>query len=117
MGKPTAFCPTPADLDGITAKSLAQAATAGDPVAAEAFRICGEQLGRGLALLADILNPECIVIGSVFQRAEHLLRPAMEKALHEEALAPCTEVCRVVAAQLGDEIGDYAALAVAYSHD
>jgi glucokinase len=103
--------------EDITAKTLAEAALGGDELALEAYCICGEQLGRGLAVLVDVLNPERIVIGSVFARAEQLLRPAMEKALALDALAQSCEVCRIVPAQLGDEIGDYAALAVAFSRD
>ncbi len=53
------------------------------------------------------------MIGSIFERAEALLRPAMEKALHREALALPAKTCQIVPAKLGDSIGDYAALAVA----
>ena len=50
----------------ISAKTLAEAARAGDATAREVFRICGEYLGRGLSLLIDLLNPEIIVLGSIF---------------------------------------------------
>jgi glucokinase len=112
LGKSVAMQP-----EDITAKTLAEAAVAGDAIAIEAYRICGEQLGRGLSILVDVLNPERIVIGSVFARAEQLLRPSMEQALQRDALAQSCEVCRVVPAELGEQIGDYAALAVAFSHD
>lgn len=97
----------------ITAKSLAEAALAGDETAAEVYRICGEQLGRGLSVLIDILNPERIVIGSVFARSESLLREPMEKFVKKEALSAAAEVCSIVPAQLGEQIGDYAAVATA----
>ena len=71
-------------------------------------------LGRTLALIVDILNPEAIVIGSVFARSEKLLRPYMEETLREESLAVALSVCSVLPAKLGDSIGDYAALSVAY---
>ncbi len=70
-------------------------------------------LGQGLSILIDILNPEKIVLGSVFQRSEELLRGEMEKVLLEECLAYSLDVCSVVPAKLGDNIGDYAALSVA----
>ena len=69
----------------------------------------GEKLGRTLAILTDVLDPQRIVIGSVFARSEHLLRPAMERVLAEEALRSP----EVVPAQLGESIGDIAALAIA----
>jgi glucokinase len=75
--------------------------------------ICARQLGHGLSLLIDILNPEVIVIGSIFARQEKLLRPIMEKLVREEALPLAAKICRIVPAALGDEIGDYASLSVA----
>ena len=73
----------------------------------------GRRLGQGLALLADVLNPECIVIGSVYARAHDLLDASMYCALKKHALSHSLSVMRVVPAQLGDAIGDVAALAVA----
>ena len=97
----------------MTAKEIAQAAAAGDETAKRVFAICGEQLGRGLAILIDILNLDRIVIGSIFARAENLLRPSMEKMIVQEALSMSAACCAVVPAALGEKIGDYAALCVA----
>ena len=70
-------------------------------------------LGKGLSILIDILNPERIVLGSVFQRCEHLLRESMEDVLEKECLSYSLSACKVVAANLEENIGDYAAIAVA----
>ena len=99
--------------EDITAKSIAEAAEMGDATALEVYRISGEQLGRGLSIIIDILNPERIVIGSVYARSGHLLSQAMEKEIDKEALAPSRQCCKIVAAMLGEEIGDYAAIATA----
>ena len=115
-GNPPGFCPDAAALDHITAAMLAESARAGDPTAAEVWRISGEMLGRGLAVLMDLLNPERIVIGSIFERAEDLLREPMERTLRREALTAAVNACRILPAALGDSIGDYAALAVAYGN-
>jgi glucokinase len=101
------------DEGEVTAGSVAKAAFDGDETALEVYRISGEKLGCGLSVLIDILNPERIVIGSVFARSGELLREAMEKELEAEALAPSLEVCRVVPAELGENIGDYASIAAA----
>ncbi len=64
-------------------------------------------------MLIDILNPECVVIGSIFQRSEEILRKRMETVIDKEALLYSKKVCRIVPAKLGDSIGDWAAIAVA----
>mgnify|MGYP004663128685 FL=1 len=97
----------------ITAKTVADAADAGDETAIEVYRICAEQLGRGLSVLIDIINPEKIVIGSIFARSENLIRESMEKMIRKEALPQSAVCCKVVPANLGERIGDYAAVATA----
>lgn len=113
-GETLPYCNTLAELDGITALSLADWARKGDKTALEAYEICGEMLGRTLSVIIDFLNPEVIVIGSIFARAEDLLRPSAEKIINREALAAARSACRIVPAETGENIGDYAALAAAY---
>lgn len=114
--EPQTLCKTEADLSSITAKSIADAAKGGDELAIEIYSICGEYLGRGLAVLVDILNPQAIVIGSIFERSSELLIPSMEKMLQAEALGISLNCCNVLPAKLGNAIGDYAALGVALSN-
>ncbi|MGY8695397.1 MAG: ROK family protein, partial [Verrucomicrobiia bacterium] len=54
---------------GMSAKEAAKLAHQGDDAALTAFARFGEQLGRGLAVLVDILNPERILIGGIYPRA------------------------------------------------
>ena len=97
----------------ISAKSIAEAARKGDATAIEVFRLSGEYLGRGLSLLIDILNPQVIVIGSIFARCDDLLAEAMTKAIEKDALPFSARLCRILPASLGESIGDLAAIAVA----
>ncbi len=112
-GKKVSFCASEKDIEKITAKSIAECARKGFEDAAGIYGLCGEKLGEGLAILIDILNPERIVIGSIFTRCEDLLRANTEKAIERESLAISRGVCAVVKAELGEELGDYAALSVA----
>lgn len=112
-GVKPAYCRSVEELDGITAKTVADAAKCGDATALEIYRQCGEKLGYGLSVIIDILNPEAIVIGSIFARSKNLLWDSAKKVINKEALSASAEVCRVVPALLGEQIGDYAALAVA----
>lgn len=100
-------------MDEITTKKLAQAAFAGDKFARRVFAKSGEKLGKGLSIIIDILNPEKIVIGGVFMRSSALLVPSMNKVLKQEALSESMQVCEIVPAQLSENIGDIAALALA----
>ncbi|PWM75055.1 MAG: sugar kinase [Bacillota bacterium] len=100
-------------VDKITAKKLAAYAFDGDAFAAEVFAESGEMLGYGLAALIDTLNPERVVIGGVYMRAERLLAPAMRAVLEREALQETLSACEIVPAALSENVGDYAALAAA----
>lgn len=111
--KKCAFCKEESEIDSITARTIAEAAFAGDEAAKEVYRICGMYLGRGLSILIDLFNPECIVLGSVFARSGELMIPAMQKELEAECLAEALRVVRIVPAGLGEQIGDYAAIVIA----
>lgn len=97
----------------ISAKTVALAAAEGDPAAIEVFDESARRLGQGLSFVMDLLNPDCIVIGSVYTRAEKLFQKEMHRVLQREVLPASYEACRVVPALLGDSIGDYAALSLA----
>lgn len=113
MGRKVSFCASRAEMASVTAQTVAEAAKAGDELAREIYEISGEYLGRGLSVLIDTLNPDTIVIGSIFARSGELLIPAMKRALEREALPVAYSVCRIVPALLGDAVGDYASLSVA----
>jgi glucokinase len=112
-GTPPAFCPTLDDVPSLTAERVGQAAQAGDPLAREIFDTVGQRLGQGLAMLIDILNPERIVIGSIYGRQRALLEPLTLNVLRDEALPGAAGVCEIVPAALGEQIGDLASLSVA----
>ena len=113
LGEKVAFCKNIQDLHSLTAKTVAEAALAGDPLAIDIYKTCGQYLGRGLSLLIDILNPELIILGSIYGRAQTLIEPYMRAVISEEAIPASYQACRIVPAALGENIGDYAALALA----
>ena len=101
------------DCNAFTVAEMADAARAGDPCACEAFALCGDKLGQGLALMADILDPQVIVIGSVYARCRDLLETPALARMKKECLPQIMASCTVKPAELGERIGDVAALAVA----
>lgn len=111
--QPVSFCPTLEKAEELDAKTVFLAAQTGDPVANEIVGISAYYLGQGLSILIDILNPECIVIGSIYSRNEDLFKPLIERILEQEAIPSAYQVCKIKPAETGDSIGDYAALCVA----
>lgn len=112
MGQKVAWCPD-GDLSAITARTVAEAAKAGDELAKSVYRTSATYLGRALAMVIDMLNPEVIAIGSIYVRAEELIRPFMQAAIERDALPGAAAVCKVKPAELGESIGDIAALSLA----
>jgi glucokinase len=112
MGKKAAFCESSENMDKLTAKDIAAAANGGDELALDIYRESGKYLGHALSILIDLLNPEMIIIGSIYRRSENLLWPECEMVLKKEALKHSLDVCEVVPAGLSDDIGLYAALAL-----
>jgi glucokinase len=70
-------------------------------------------LGRSLALFIDLINPDRIVIGSIFTRSEALFRAGIEKVIRDEALPQAAAICGIYPARLGEALGDTAAICVA----
>jgi glucokinase len=113
MGKTPAICPCAEDLDSLTAEKVCLAAREGDALAKKIISKCGQMLGVGLSIVMDMLNPEMIVIGSIFTRARDLLWHEAEVVILEEALEYTRQVCSVVPCGLTESVGDIAALTVA----
>ncbi|MGD8450472.1 MAG: ROK family protein [Phycisphaerae bacterium] len=99
--------------DELTMPELARLARAGDADALAVFDETGRHLGRGLAILLDVLNPEVIVIGSLACRLGELVLGPARNELRQEALPGAVAVCRLVPAALGEQLGDVAALCAA----
>lgn len=104
---------TPLWADKCDVAQMASCAREGDKAAREVFEICGEKLGQGLAVIIDMLNPEKIIIGSVYARCRDLLEKPMRRILEKEALAASLASCEITVPELGESIGDMAAIAVA----
>jgi len=101
------------DLGEITTKEVFAKVREGDEFFVSVFRESAEKLATILAFTIDILNPEVISLGGVFMRNADLFMKIVDPILDREALSLSRKVCRIVPAGLGENIGDYAALAVA----
>ncbi len=114
-GREVSWCSSHEELGKITAKMVADAAQAGDKLALKIYKTSASYLGKGLSILIDILNPELIVIGSIYARNREIMEPYVLEQVTIESLKEARDVCKIVPAALGEHIGDYAALSIAAS--
>lgn len=106
----------PGTIEHITARDLVLAAADGDQLAQNILQESGQRLGQALSIIIDIINPEIIVLGSMYHRAQQFIEPAMRDALAAEALPDSLNACRITPTALGEDIGSYAAVAIAVYH-
>jgi glucokinase len=92
--------------EGVQGVHVTQAALAGDPVAIDAFRICGEWLGTGLADLTAVLDPAAFVIsGGVSEAGDLLLAPARATLAAQMPGGDLRPVPEIRVASLGNDAG------------
>jgi glucokinase len=97
----------------ITARDVAEAARAGDPLAVSVWDETTTVLGAGVANVINLMNPRLVILGGGVTRAgEQLLGPVRRIAL-ERAFPYLASVADVVLAQLGPDTGIVGAIAVA----
>lgn len=113
LGEKVSFCKSTEELESLNAKIVGDAAEAGDALALEIYEISGTYLGKGLSLFIDLLNPEVIIIGSIFARSHSIIWPHAKKIIDRETISHARNVCKVVPAALGEKIGDLEALSIA----
>jgi glucokinase len=92
----------------ITAKSVFDAVKAGDGVAVEIAESFGRYLGKGLGMIASVVNPEVIVIGGGVSKAGDILLKYIEPNFKKYAFPPCSHA-KIILAQLGNDAGIYGA--------
>ena len=93
-------------IDGLTGQAITDAAREGDAVALAAFQTTAQYLGAGIASLAVLLDPSCVVVGGgVIDAGEILLAPTREAMKRYMPFAGKHPYPEIVAAELGNEAG------------
>ena len=110
-GDAVPWCPA-GSIASLDALRVSEAARSGDALALDIMRTSATYLGMGVSMIIDILNPDTIVIGSVYARNEQLMRPCMMDVVRREALGLSCKTCRIVPAGLGEAVGDFSSLSV-----
>lgn len=92
----------------LSAKSVFDAVKAGDEVAVEVAEQFGEYLGKGLAVVANVVNPEIFVIGGGVSKAGEILISFVEPWFQKYAFPPCRGA-KFALAKLGNDAGMFGA--------
>ena len=98
----------------MTAKSIALAAKAGDLVAQDVYCVSAMRLGQALSILIDVLNPEAVIIGSIYTRDQALFDDIIKEVIKKEALPAAAEACKILPSELCEFVGDIAALSLLF---
>lgn len=106
----SALCRRVAEAKGESAelwdgRRIFAAAKGGDVTCIEAIDHMVDLLGRGLANLAYVLNPECIVLGGGIMKQEEYLYPRLRAALDRHLVASIAEKTRLAPAANGNRAG------------
>ena len=90
----------------LSAKAVFDAVKAGDAVAIEIAEQFGEYLGKGLATVASVVNPEAFVIGGGVSKAGEILLPFIEPPFKKYVFRACKNV-EFTFAKLENDAGIY----------
>ena len=95
----------------LSAKAVFDAVKAGDDVAIEIAKQFGEYLGKGLAAVAAVVNPEIFVVGGGVSKAGEILFDYIKPAYEKYAFHGCRGA-EFALATLGNDAGIYGAAAL-----
>lgn len=92
--------------EGVQGSHITEAAHKGDPVAMTAFETIGAWLGRGLADLTAIVDPDVFIIGGGVSEAGDLLMSSTRRTFTEKiSAAALRPLPHILIAQLGNDAG------------
>ncbi len=95
-------------------KQILRMALDGDADVRNILSSMGEQLGRSLALLVDILNPEMIILGGGFSFACEWLKFAVIQGINQYSLPQLASDCEIKVSDLGDKAEMLGAFALVF---
>ncbi|GMQ29779.1 ROK family transcriptional regulator [Algoriphagus confluentis] len=91
---------------------VVEAALAGDQRAITILSEAGLDLGRGISILIQLLNPELIIIGGSVAEADQYLITPIQQALNVYSMAKSREKTQLSLYKLGKDVGLFGGVAV-----
>lgn len=96
--------------------TVVEAAIAGDQRAIGILSDVGLDLGRGIAILIQLLNPELIILGGAIAEASQYITTPIQQALNIYSMAKLREKTEIQLSTLGSEVGLMGAVAIVNEH-
>ncbi len=90
------------DIDSIQSQHVVKAVKQGDQFSIGLVSKVGYELGKGISVLVQTLNPELIIVGGRVSHAGDFLTLPMQQALNEYTLYNIKESVSIAQSQLGD---------------
>ncbi|GAO29841.1 putative sugar kinase [Geofilum rubicundum JCM 15548] len=100
------------NINKLSVKDVVDAALNGDQFAISLFSKVGERLGKGIAVLIQLVNPEMIVLGGQMARADQLLTTPIQQAVNTYTMSQIRERTIVAVSNSDSDTGLYGAMAV-----
>ncbi|MEV4353333.1 ROK family transcriptional regulator [Nonomuraea sp. NPDC049625] len=94
--------PSPAEIQ-VEIEESVRLARAGDPATLATLESVGRSLGRGVSILANLLNPEVVILGGYYVPLAPWLLPAVQDEMDGRVIASGSGGCQVVASTLGHD--------------
>ena len=99
-------------VEALRSEHVLEAARHGDALALRLVRETAYYMGWGIANLVNILNPDIVLLGTIAIAAGDLLLNPIRKTVSEFAMTRPAEAVKIAPAQLGEALGDLAAVAL-----
>lgn len=86
----------------ITGRDVYEAYARGDEVAREAFKVLGRNLGIGIASIANVFDPDTVVVGGGLSQAKDAFWDEMLLEFRKRVLPAIGASCNIKVAELGE---------------
>lgn len=99
-----------------SAEQVISAVRCGDAAAMRAIEETAQYLGRGIADIVSILNPEMVVLGGGLMQAADLFLDSLKRVMTERAQPVAARQVRIELSRLGEDAGLLGAARLALDH-
>ncbi|HIA64558.1 TPA: ROK family protein [Candidatus Poribacteria bacterium] len=100
------------NIEAIRSEEVLEAAKSADPLALDLIHEISFYMGWGIANLVNIINPDIVLIGTIAVAAGDLLLDPIRRTVLEMSMQRPGEIVKIMPAQLGQQIGDLAAISL-----